>query len=97
MFGKILSSTVNIFAYEFRVYSYLYVIKYIIVNDCFGHLCGVILALKNSGCDNSIFLQKKDKNRIFLKKIMYFLLHFVLNRASISEKDLKNGFQHDIK
>ena len=52
MFGKILSSTVNTFAYEFRVYSFLYVIKYIIVNDCFCHLCGVILTLKNSGCDN---------------------------------------------
>ena len=51
MFGEILSSTVNIFAYVFRVYSFLYVIKYIIVNDCFCHLCGVILTLKNSGCD----------------------------------------------
>ena len=51
MFGKILSSTVNIFAYVFRVYSFLYVIKYIIVNDCFCHLCGVILTLNNSGCD----------------------------------------------
>ena len=53
MFGKILSSTVNIFAYMFRVYSFLYVIKYVIVNDCFCHLCGVILTLKNSGCDNN--------------------------------------------
>ena len=53
MFGKILSSTVNICAYEFRVYSFLYVIKYITVNDCFCHLCGVILTLKNNGCDNN--------------------------------------------
>ena len=51
MFGKILSSTVNICAYEFKVYSFLYVIKYIIVNDYFCHLCGVILTLKNNGCD----------------------------------------------
>ena len=48
MFGKILSSTVNICAYEFRVYSFLYAIKYIIVNDYFCHLCGVILTLKNN-------------------------------------------------
>ena len=54
MFGKILSSTVNIFAYVFRVYSFLYVIKYIIVNDCFCHLCGVILTLNNSGCDTEL-------------------------------------------
>ena len=53
MFGKILSSTVNICVYEFRVYSFLYVIKYIIVNDYFCHLCGVILTLKNNGCDTS--------------------------------------------
>ena len=53
MFGKILSSTVNICAYEFRVYSFLYVIKYIIVNDYFCHLCGVILTLKNNGCDST--------------------------------------------
>ena len=51
MFGKILSSTVNICAYEFRVYSFLYVIKYIIVNDYLCHLCGVILTLKSNGCD----------------------------------------------
>ena len=38
-------------AYEFRVYSFLYVIKYMIVNDCFCHLCGVILTLNNHGCD----------------------------------------------
>ena len=53
MFGKILSSTVNICAYEFRVYSFLYVIKYIIVNDYLCHLCGVILTLKNNGCDTN--------------------------------------------
>ena len=52
MFGKILSSTVNICAYEFGVYSFLYVIKYIIVNDYLCHLCGVILTLKNNGCDS---------------------------------------------
>ena len=51
MFGKILSLTVNICAYEFRVYSFLYVIKYIIVNDYLCHLCGVILTLKSNGCD----------------------------------------------
>ena len=56
MFGKILSSTVNICAYEFRVYSFLYVIKYIIVNDYFCHLCGVILTLKNNGCDTHIYI-----------------------------------------
>ena len=53
MFGKILSLTVNICAYEFRVYSFLYVIKYIIVNDYLCHLCGVILTLKSNGCDNT--------------------------------------------
>ena len=51
MFGEILLSTVNIYAYEFGVYSFLYVIKYIIVNDCFCHLCGVILTLNKHGCD----------------------------------------------
>ena len=51
MFGKILSLTVNICAYEFKVYSFLYVIKYIIVNDYLCHLCGVILTLKSNGCD----------------------------------------------
>ena len=51
MFGKILSLTVNICAYGFRVYSFLYVIKYIIVNDYLCHLCGVILTLKSNGCD----------------------------------------------
>ena len=44
----------NIFAYEFRVYSFLYVIKYIIVNDYLCHLCGVILTLKSNGCDRNI-------------------------------------------
>ena len=53
MFGKILSSTVNICAYKFGVYSFLYVIKYIIVNDYLCHLCGVILTLKSNGCDTS--------------------------------------------
>ena len=53
MFGKILSLTVNICAYEFRVYSFLYVIKYIIVNDYLCHLCGVILTLKSNGCDSN--------------------------------------------
>ena len=53
MFGKILSLTVNICAYEFRVYSFLYVIKYIIVNDYLCHLCGVILTLKSNGCDKN--------------------------------------------
>ena len=53
MFGKILSLTVNICAYEFKVYSFLYVIKYIIVNDYLCHLCGVILTLKSYGCDIS--------------------------------------------
>ena len=52
MFGKILSLTVNICAYEFKVYSFLYVIKYIIVNDYLCHLCGVILTLKSNGCDS---------------------------------------------
>ena len=54
MFGKILSLTVNICAYEFKVYSFLYVIKYIIVNDYLCHLCGVILTLKSNGCDIQI-------------------------------------------
>ena len=31
----------------------MYLIKYIIVNDCFCHLCGFILTLKNSGCDTN--------------------------------------------
>ena len=51
MFGKILSSTVK--SYEFRVYSFLYVIKYIIV-DYLCHLCGVILTLKSNGDDHQI-------------------------------------------
>ena len=59
-FRKILSSTVNICAYEFRVYSFLYVIKYIIVNDYFCHLCGVILTLKNNGCDIHITQNIQD-------------------------------------
>ena len=67
MFGKILSSTVNIFAYVFRVYSFLYVIKYIIVNDCFCHLCGVILTLKNSGCDT--YMHKTMVSVASLEKI----------------------------
>ena len=66
MFGKILSLTVNICAYEFKVYSFLYVIKYIIVNDYLCHLCGVILTLKSNGCDinfpsNNTFLQQNGK------------------------------------
>ena len=35
---------------------FLYVIKYIIVNDCFCHLCGFILTLKNSGGDNNKYI-----------------------------------------
>ena len=59
MFGKILSSTVNICAYKFGVYSFLYVIKYIIVNDYLCHLCGVILTLKSNGCDIEIGQRRK--------------------------------------
>ena len=70
MFGKILSSNVNICAYEFKVYSFLYVIKYIIVNDYFCHLCGVILTLKNNGCDT---MPKFKISHIEFPKF-YFLL-----------------------
>ena len=46
MFGKILSSTVNIFAYELKCIVFLYVIKYIIVNDCFVICVGSSLLSK---------------------------------------------------
>ena len=69
MFGKILSLTVNICAYEFRVYSFLYVIKYIIVNDYLCHLCGVILTLKSNGCDICIYIY------IFLLQVQYLDTH----------------------
>ena len=65
MFGKILSLTVNICAYEFKVYSFLYVIKYIIVNDYLCHLCGVILTLKSNGCDSSILGNAHVVNYVF--------------------------------
>ena len=64
MFGKILSLTVNICAYEFKVYSFLYVIKYIIVNDYLCHLCGVILTLKSNGCDILMIGHKVEKDLI---------------------------------
>ena len=77
MFGKILSSTVNIFAYVFRVYSFLYVIKYIIVNDCFCHLCGVILTLKNSGCDIGAEYETHTLSSHKLRADIYFSIHSV--------------------
>ena len=86
MFGKILSSTVNICAYEFRVYSFLYVIKYIIVNDYFCHLCGVILTLKNNGCDTYIG-EKREYTQIILETKLIALTennYIPLTQAQIS-------------
>ena len=56
----------NICAYEFGVYSFLYVIKYIIVNDYLCHLCGVILTLKSNGCDT-------DKTDLYVQ----FMTHYM--------------------
>ena len=90
MFGKILSLTVNICAYEFRVYSFLYVIKYIIVNDYLCHLCGVILTLKSNGCDINIPRQS-DIDKI-VKNIETHVMHSL--ELSIQAQDLVKVYQH---
>ena len=48
---KILSTIVNISVNDFKVYSFVYVIKYIYVNDCFVICVGTSLLLR---CDTSI-------------------------------------------
>ena len=77
MFGEILLSTVNIYAYEFRVYSFLYVIKYMIVNDCFCHLCGVILTLNKHGCDIGAQYGTHTLSSHKLRADIYFSIHSV--------------------
>ena len=77
-------NTVNIFAYVFRVYSFMYVIKYIIVNDCFCHLCGVILTLKNSGCDILIMSWPENQGILFF----YISQTFQMNRVSFMASHL---------
>ena len=88
MFGKILSSTVNICAYKFGVYSFLYVIKYIIVNDYLCHLCGVILTLKSNGCDSNTAEEHLKHIQIVINRLKSAQLKLKKSKCSFFKKKL---------
>ena len=79
---KILSSIVNISANDFKVYSFLNVIKYIIVNDCFVICVGTSLLYRcdttiSQGSINSLHIYPQRERRQPLLQPMSHHVHFV--------------------